>query len=76
VLAGNRIEIPTPELPEGTAVEVTITAPEASELTPPVPPAGQSLLDFFESLPPSERTLEEWDEFDREFRRERDAWDR
>jgi hypothetical protein len=76
VLAGSRIELIAPGLPEGATVDITIEANPA--LIPPENARGgeQSLLDFLESLPPSDRTLEEWAEFDRQFRRERDEWDR
>ncbi len=72
VLPGKRIEITAPELSEGQNVEVTIRMHAAQPVASPKP----GLLDFLNSLAPSKRTPQEWEEFDREFQRERDAWDR
>lgn len=74
VLPGHRVEITAPDLPEGQNVEVTIrVAANQSELGPKPKPG---ILDFLNSLPPSNRTPEEWAEFEREFQRERNSWDR
>jgi hypothetical protein len=70
VLAGNRIEIVTPELPEGQPVEIIVvpdTAPSEQR---------EDIVAFLDSLPINTRTLEEWEELDREFQRERNSWDR
>jgi hypothetical protein len=70
VQPGGRVEVVAPELREGEEVEITIAPVQR-------PAAGDpGLLEFLKSLPPSRRTLAEWDEFDREFRKERDAWER
>lgn len=74
VLPGKRIEIPTPDLLEGQDVEVTIRVPANQSEFKPSPKPG--ILDFLNSLPPSNRTPEEWAEFKREFQRERNSWDR
>lgn len=74
VLAVGRIEVDAPELAEGTTVQVIIAASDSR--TTSASESQQSLADFLRSLPPSKRTLEEWEQFDREFRQERDSWDR
>ncbi|MGB7157686.1 MAG: hypothetical protein WBD40_06445 [Tepidisphaeraceae bacterium] len=72
VLPGNRVEVQTPEIPEGQNVEVTIRVPAEQPHIAPKP----GILDLINSFRPSTRTQEEWEEFDREFQRERDSWDR
>jgi hypothetical protein len=72
VLPGNRIELVATELPEGQEVEVTIHV--ASKQADQTPKPG--ILDLINSFRPRERTPEEWEEFDHEFQRERDAWNR
>jgi hypothetical protein len=72
VLPGNRLEISSPDLKEGESVEVTIR-PVAAAVSDKSQPG---ILDLLESFTPSRRTAEEWEEFDRQFRAERDAWDR
>ena len=69
VLPGKRIEIETPELPEGTAAEVIVLVPE------PRAPA-MSMLEFIESLPPGPRLFETPREADAHIQQERDAWGR
>lgn len=70
VLPGKRIEIDAADLREGQSVDVFVVA------RPDETHHRHSLADFLESLPPSNRTKEEWQEFEREFQAERDAWDR
>ncbi len=70
VLAGHRIEISVPELREGQQVDV-IVVPRQAE-----PPTGQSLLEFLDRLPPGPRSAPSWDDVERRFQEERDAWDR
>jgi hypothetical protein len=67
---GNRIEISAPELKEGQEVDVYFVprAPEA--------PSRRSVLEFLDSLPAGPRSAPTWDEVDRRFQEERDAWDR
>ncbi len=70
VLPGKKIEVDATELREGQAVDVFVIVRSDEPRNQP------SLADFLESLPPSNRTKQEWDEFEREFQAERDAWDR
>jgi hypothetical protein len=74
VLPEHRIEITTPTLPVGSRVEVIVVFDTDS--SPPPPPATQGILDFINSLPPSRKTPEEWEQFERDFQAERDSWDR
>jgi hypothetical protein len=69
VLPGKRIEIESPELPEGAVAEVIVLVPEAQ-----APRA--SMLDFIASLPPGPRLFETPAEADAHLRQERDAWQR
>ena len=72
VLAGSKIEVTAPGLLEGQDVEVTIApVPE----TPPPNETGD-MLEFMESLPPGPRSAATWEEVERQFREEREAWDR
>jgi len=76
VLPGKRIEFSAPELPESGEVELIVVLPE--DTTPAPTGAGkiQDVWDYIQSLPPVQRTPEEWAEVEREFREERNAWDR
>ena len=73
VMAGHRVEFTAPELSEGEVVELIV-------LRSNDPSAGafqyQSAWEYLQSLPRVERTAEEWDEIEREFRDQRDSWDR
>jgi hypothetical protein len=70
VQARNKIEITSSELAEGQDVDVfLIPRPSAT-------PAHRSVLEFLDSLPPGPRTAPTWDQFERQFQEERDAWDR
>jgi hypothetical protein len=68
VQAGHRLEVVAPELPEGQTVEVLVLLPPES------PRAG--ILDFLDALPPGPRSADTWEEVDRQFQQEREAWDR
>jgi hypothetical protein len=70
VLPGHRLEITSPELPEGARVEVIVLLPEQPQ------PRFGSVLEFLESLPPGPRAFPTWDEYERHLREERDSWDR
>ena len=70
VLPGQKIEIATPQLRAGLNVEVTINVPDGAGRQ-----SQPSILEFIRSLPESRRTAEEWEEYDRQFQAERDAWD-
>lgn len=74
VLRGKRIEVTSPELTEGDEVEVVVAFPEASAVDSR--PRFKDVIEFLDSLPPIERTPEEWDLVESEFREERDSWDR
>lgn len=70
VLAGNRIEVSADGLREGQDVEVTITPiHEAS-------PKKRGIMEFIKSLPPGPRSAKSWEEVERQFREERESWDR
>jgi hypothetical protein len=73
VQQGHRVEVSDPQLRVGDEVDVTIVP---TRLTPRPAKNGRSLRAFFSSLPPSNKTLEQWDEFEREFQQGRKAWDR
>lgn len=69
VLPGRRLEISAPELPEGATVEVIVVLPEA-------PALRRSVLEFLDALPAGPRSYPTWEEFERGFQEEREAWDR
>jgi hypothetical protein len=70
VQPGHRLEVVAPELPEGETVEVLV------QFSPPPAPARGGILDFLDALPPGPRSAASWEEVDRQFHQERDAWDR
>ena len=72
ILPGHRLEISSPELPEGAKVDVIVVLPEKST------PARRSMLDFLESLPsePSPRCFPTWEEYERHLQEEKNAWER
>ena len=70
VQAGNRIEISAPGLQEGDDVDVYLV-PRASETA-----SRRSVLEFLDSLPSGPRSAPTWEEVERRFQEERDAWDR
>jgi len=70
VLPGNRLEVSTPELPEGAKVEVIVVLPEQ-----PKPPT-MSMLELVESLPPGPRAFPTWEEYERHLREEKNSWER
>lgn len=72
VLPGRLIEIPTPQLEEGADVEVTVVVCEPQSTTT----KPQGVWDWLQSLPPVERTPEEWAAVERELQAERDSWER
>ena len=87
VLPGGRVEVTSSHLREGDVVEFDIPLPaehgaEAAAVVPTdVPPAADpddptDLMAWLDSLPPSSRTAEEWEQFERDFQQERAAWDR
>jgi hypothetical protein len=70
VQSGNKIEITAPGLTEGQDVDVfLIPRPTADH-------PRRSVLEFLDSLPPGPRSAPTWDEIERQFQEERNAWDR
>jgi hypothetical protein len=69
VLPGHRVEVRSPELPEGARVEVIVVLPPAPA------PAKQSMLEFVQGLPPGPALFPTPEEADRFLREERDAWE-
>ena len=69
VLAGGRVELSDPELAEGEVVDVVVT---------PIAPSlekREAFVRFLRGLP-SNRTLQEWEQFERYYQTERDSWER
>jgi hypothetical protein len=69
ILPGHRLEISSPELPEGESVEVLVLLPSAVG-SPPC-----SALELIESLQ-GHRLFQSPDEVDRSIQEERDSWER
>jgi hypothetical protein len=69
VLPGHRIELSSPDLPEGSKVDVIVLMPAAS-------PERRAILDYLDSLPAGPRSCSSWEEFERIFQQEKDSWDR
>jgi hypothetical protein len=77
VLPGNRIEVTAPELIEGADVEVFVALPEDAPCAESQEPRiFASAIDYLNSLPPIERTAEEWAQVEREIEEERNSWER
>jgi hypothetical protein len=72
VLPGHKIEISTPELPEGQQVQVVVISTAASL---PTRKTGPSALDIIESLK-GHRLFQTPEEVDRYIDEERNSWDR
>jgi hypothetical protein len=71
VLPGNRIEVTNPQLNEGDQVEVIVKVAPKAQVN-----QHSTVLDFLDSLPPGPRSASTWAEVERQFREERDSWDR
>ena len=69
VLPGSRIEISTPELPEGSPVDVFLVLPEAAA------PSRRTAIEIIEGLA-GNRVFQTPEEVDRHLQQERNAWDR
>ena len=69
VLPGHRLEICSPELPEGAKVEVVVVLPDAPQERIP-------MLDLIASLPPGPRAFATWEEYETYLREEKDSWER
>jgi hypothetical protein len=70
VLPGHRLEINTPELPEGAKVEVIVVLPAT-----PSPPR-RSMLEFLATLPPGPLLFQTPEDANRYVQEERDSWER
>ncbi len=67
VLPGHRLEVSSPELPEGARVEVIIVLPAP-------PPQRRSMLEFLGNLPPGPLLFQTPEEANRYLQEERDSW--
>jgi hypothetical protein len=72
VLPGRKIEVPTPELPEGESVDVVVIPKSAAQASPK---AGLSIFDIIAGLK-GHRLFQSPEEVDRYINEERDSWDR
>ncbi len=70
ILPGHRLEVSTPELPEGANVQVVVVLSESPK------PGRLSMLEFLESLPPGPRAFKTWEEYEQHLRQEKDSWER
>jgi hypothetical protein len=70
VQPGNKIEITAAELKVGQDVDVFLI-PRPQDAQP-----RSSVLELLDSLPSGPRSAATWDEFEQQFKAERDAWDR
>jgi hypothetical protein len=70
VLPGHRLEVSSPELPEGAKVEVIVVFPAQ------LGPHRISMLEFVQSLPPGPRAFPTWEEYERHLQEEKNAWER
>ena len=71
VQAGRKVEIPTPELAEGETVEVFVVASKPATTAPRI-----SMRDYLKKPSIGPRSASSWEEFERQFQEERNAWDR
>ena len=76
VLPGKRVEFTAPELTEGENVEIFVALPQTTSL--PAAPDSEyvSALDLIDSFPSGPRSAGSWEEIERNFREERDSWER
>ena len=77
VLSGKRVEVTSPELTEGDEIEVVLHAKEPSNVEKPTESQEEKagIWDYIQSLPPSNLTMEDWAEIERDFQEGRDSWD-
>jgi hypothetical protein len=66
VLPGQRIEVSTPEIPAGSAVDVVVTERATG---------NRRILEFLDSLPQGPHSAATWDDVERSLDAERNAWD-
>ncbi len=69
VQPGKRVEIPGDQLPVGQVVDVIVTSK-------PAEPEKLSLIDFIKAHQRPLCSFSSWEEMEREFQAERDAWDK
>ncbi|HQU44622.1 MAG TPA: hypothetical protein PK867_17525 [Pirellulales bacterium] len=67
---GKRIEITSDELREGESIDVFLVMPNRAA------PGYGSIVEFLDSLPAGPRSYCTWDDLERRFQDERNAWDR
>ncbi len=72
VMAGSKIEITAPELTEGGVVDIFLVIRHTPSSSAPV---RRSVFDIVQSLPPGPRSASTWEQIDRQWNVERDAWD-
>lgn len=78
VSAEGRVVLDLPDLEPGQTVRVRV---ESVEVDPDVACEARridelGLKEWLKTIPRPARTREEWDEYDRQLRAERDAWER
>jgi cation transport regulator ChaC len=66
---GNRLDLPTGSFEVGQVVEVTVISAEEAQ-------QKHSALEFIEKNSVPLRSYTSWEEMEREFQAERDAWDK
>lgn len=66
VLPGQRIEVSTPDIPAGAAVDVVVTARAEGK---------RRILEFLDGLPPGPHSASTWNEVEHSIDADRDAWD-
>ena len=88
VTGDGRVSVVSPHLTPGEVVEVNLTLGEATpsrtngtdrasgRAKDALPGPSFDVMGWLDSLPPTGRTSEEWEEWEREFQQERDSWGR
>ncbi len=74
VLKGGRVEVSSPQLKEGEAVEVDIRSASPSQTD--LDEGRRRILELIDSLPPDSRTEQEWADYERQFQEQRESWER
>lgn len=69
ILPGHRLEVSSPELPEGAKVEVIVVLPSERKAH------FNSALEFLDSLPPGPRAFKTWEQYEQHLQEDRDSWD-
>jgi hypothetical protein len=70
VLPGHRVEVSSPDLPEGAKVDVIVVLQQRSNTQ------HLSMLELLDSLPPGPRAFPDWEAYERHLRQEKDSWER